>query len=414
MNASSPPTGEAPAPQSSGPVPPERPDPPTPPPRLLILDVLRGVAILGTLAMNIHFFAHWTGEGNRWVEDARTVFVNGSFFSLLALMFGVGLAVQFRAARASGRRWPGRHPWRAVLLLLEGALHVVLVFALDVLMGYAVTALLVIWLLGRSERVRSAVMWTALGVHLVLSTTTTVLMAVLGSRTRELSAREQAVDDAFTALYRDGAYPDQVADRFTNFLATRSEIIFSFPLLVFLFLLGVRLYRAGVFDDSDTGRRFRGRMTLWGFGIGLPLNILASQLFAFEMMARYVFPVVLVLGYIGLTGRLLERVRPNGQVVRSLRSVGRAALSCYILQNVAASWLFYGWGMGLSRYLEDQGTKGLALDAWILGGWLGIALLLVVGSRAWLHRFDRGPLETVGARLVSLVPERRSDPERTP
>lgn len=380
----------------------------TPPPRLLLLDVLRGVAILGTLAMNIIYFDLSSGEGNRWVEDASTVFVNGSFFSLLALMFGVGLAVQFRAARASGRRWPGRHPWRAVLLLLEGALHVVLVFAADVLMGYAVTALLVIWLLGRSERVRSVVMWSALGIHLALMSTMAVLWALPEPGRGERPDRAQDRLDEYEALYLDGPYLDQVADRFTGFFLTRGEAVMAFPMMVFLFLLGVRLYRAGAFDDSAAGRGIRARMVLWGFGLGLPLNILASQFFLLSPMARYVFPIVLILGYIGLTGWLLERVRPTGQVVRSLRAVGRTALTCYILQNVAASWLFYGWGMGLSRFLDDRGVGGLALDAWIFGGWLGITVLLVAGSRLWLHRFDRGPLEAFGARLVALVPERRA------
>ncbi|QVQ51878.1 DUF418 domain-containing protein [Spiractinospora alimapuensis] len=398
------PAGDPTREHGAGPVSPPEPAL-TPPPRLLLLDVLRGVAILGTLAMNIHSFDLSSGEGNQWVHDARIVLVSGSFYSLLALMFGVGLAVQFRSARASGRRWPGKQPWRAVLLLVEGTLHVVLVFALDVLMGYAVAALLVIWLLGRSQRVRTVVMWSAFAIHLALMAFTVVVQALLAPTPREGSA-SPPVDDHFSVLFRDGAYLDQVAYRLTNFLSTRGEVLSTLPMVVFLFLLGVRLYRAGVFDDDDAGRRIRDRMMAWGFGLGLPLNILASQVDPLGQAARYLFPIVLIFGYIGLAGWLLRWARPSGQIIRSLQAVGLTALTCYILQNVLASWLFYGWGAGLGQHLEERGIHGLTLDAYLFGAWLGVSVLLVAGSRLWLRNFRRGPIEAVGARLIDLVPQR--------
>lgn len=397
-------------PPEPAPVPSAQPDTPTPPPRLLLLDVLRGVAILGTLAVNIWIFHPVYSYGSGPLKEFITPLTNGKFLSMLAMMFGVGLAVQFRAAAAYGRKWPGRYRWRQVLLLVEGALHALLLFAWDVLMAYALAGLLVVWLLRKSERVRSVVMWSALAVNTVFYAGMALLTVLIDigwlnvpvqGRTEEARAFHREAD----TLYMEGGYLEQVASRWADFLGTRLEAVLSFPLVVFLFLLGVKLYRAGVFDDDERGRRYRKRMMRWGLGLGLPLCVLGSQIIHLEPLQRYGFAVVLMLGYVGLTGWLLERVSPTGQVVRSLSAVGRAALTCYVLQNLLGSVIFYGWGFGLASYLETRGVDGLALDVWILGAWLVIALVLVSGSRLWLRRFDRGPLETAGARLVSLVPE---------
>ncbi|QRN82001.1 MAG: hypothetical protein JK586_11490, partial [Nocardiopsis sp. BM-2018] len=59
-----------------------RPSPPTPPPRLLLLDVLRGVAILGTLAANIWVFA-MSSDGTGPLKTVLDPLTNGKFFAML-------------------------------------------------------------------------------------------------------------------------------------------------------------------------------------------------------------------------------------------------------------------------------------------------------------------------------------------
>lgn len=374
---------------------------PSPPPRLLLLDVLRGVAILGTFAMNVSLFDQSPHGDDGWAGQLRLLFVSGNFLAMLAMMFGVGLAVQHRAVMASGGRWPGRHPWRAVLLLVEGTLHVLLVFAWDVLMGYALVALVVIWLLGRSERVRSVVMWTALGVHLTIMTAVSAVVLLMPAEDAT-SGRETAErNDPYTEVFVHGSYAEQVAYRAEHFLSTRGEVLITLPMVLFLFLFGVRLYRAGAFDDDAVGRRIRGRLLVWGLGLGLPLNVLA--LYAEVPGGRYVFPMVLTLGYVGLVGWLLDRARGVGPVTVSLRAVGRTALSCYVLQNVLGSWIFYAWGFGLAARADSH--------SWHLAVWAVVSLTLVGGALAWRSRFSHGPLEMVGARVLALIPER---PARAP
>ncbi|MEU0990026.1 DUF418 domain-containing protein [Streptomyces sp. NPDC005953] len=373
--------------------------------RLALLDVLRGVAILGTLLTNVWIF---TAPGAEWgvftqgtaefsldsfpaaVENLLRLLANGRFLALLTILFGVGLAIQYRSAKRRDQPWPGRYRWRALFLFAEGTIHFVFVFAWDVLMGYAVTALLVAWLLTRSATAQSRVMWWAAGIHVSLMVLLTAALVAAESGGGEPVSRE--VRD----LYAHGDYLDQVKFRLDNMLALRLEPVLSFCLLVFLFLLGVRLFRAGAFGADDTGRRIRARLLLWGLGLGVPLSVVASLAEGdYFLLDRYVAGPLSALGYIGLIGLLTDRVQRTGPVLHSLICVGRTALTGYVLQNVLCMFLAYGIGLGLAHRFGETWRPW-----WVIGLWAGICLVLMVGSALWLRRFDTGPLEALQKRAL--------------
>jgi uncharacterized protein len=367
--------------------------------RLALLDVLRGAAILGTLMTNVWIFtapgAEWgilqsgTAEASfgSFPETAESMFrllADGKFLSLLTILFGVGLAIQYASAARRGQPWPGRYRWRALFLFGEGTLHFVLVFAWDVLMGYAVTALLVAWLLTRSERAQRRVMWWAAGVHLALIGLLTVALVL--DDTEDGAVSQEVVD-----LYAHGSYLDQIAFRLENAVVLRMEPVLTFFLLMFLFLLGVRLFRAGAFGADERGRRLRSRMLVWGLGLGLPLNVAVAlggpDLF---LLGRYGAAPLLAVGYIGLIGALVDRARRPGPLTAGLTSVGRTALSGYVLQNVLCVLVSYGIGLGLAERLGDAGRPW-----WVMGLWATVCVVLMAGSTLWLRRFSTGPLEAV-------------------
>ncbi|MFF3767447.1 DUF418 domain-containing protein [Streptomyces sp. NPDC001922] len=371
--------------------------------RLPLLDVLRGTAILGTLMTNVWIFV---GPGAEWgilqngaghagygsvaaaAESLFQLVANGKFLSMLTILFGVGLAIQFDSAARRGQPWPGRYRWRALFLFAEGTVHFVLVFAWDVLMGYAVTALLVARLLARSERTRRRVMWWAAGLHLALMGAFTALLAGAG---RNEDGSGGGVSQRVVDLYAHGSYPDQIAFRLENALALRLEPVLSFGLLVFLFLLGVRLFRAGAFGMDETGRRIRARMLGWGLGLGAPLTVataVGGQ--DFFLLGRYCAAPLMAVGYIGLIGAVVGRVRRPGLLTTGLTSVGRTALSSYVLQNLLSMLLCYGIGLGLAARWGDSGSPW-----WVMGLWAGVCAFLMIGSTLWLRRFSTGPLESV-------------------
>jgi uncharacterized protein len=378
---------------------------PSPPPaaahRLALLDVLRGAAILGTLMTNVWVF---TAPGAEWgvlqggldalsfgsfPEAAEGLFrlvADGKFLALLTILFGVGLAIQYESAARRGQPWPGRYRWRALFLFAEGTVHFVLVFAWDVLMGYAVTALLVAWLLTRSERARRRVMWWAAGLHLTVTGLLTAALATADNDPGSGTVSPRVVD-----LYAHGSWAEQIAFRLENAIALRLEPVFSFFLLVFLFLLGVRLFRAGAFGADGTGRRLRARMLGWGLGLGVPLNAAVALAGAdYLLLGRYCAAPLMAVGYIGLIGAVVDRVRRPGPLTAGLTSVGRMALSGYVLQNVLCVLAAYGIGLGLAA-----GLGAAWRPWWVMGLWAAVSALLLVVSTLWLRRFAHGPLEAV-------------------
>lgn len=353
------------------------------PDRVPALDVLRGVAILGTLASNVWLFSTPGGPAAAFpggldaggaAETVLRTLSNGKFLALLTLLFGVGLEIRYRSAVRRGIPWPGRYPVRAAILFVEGLLHYLLVFEFDVLMGYAVTSLLVAHLVGRGDRVVRAWMW-AVGSGFTL--------AVLGATALLVAAPPSPAAPA--EVVGTGSWPAQVAERVAGFALYRVELLLIVPSATVLFLAGSRLFRAGAFDGG--GSRLRRRLAVVGLGVGVPLNaVTAAAGPDWFLVDRYLVPPLVALGLLGAVTELVARTR-GGVVRRGLAAVGRTALSCYVLQNVLAAALCSDWGLGLATTFAD------ARPWWVVGLWAGISLVLLTAASAWLRRFPRGPLE---------------------
>ncbi|MGP3931140.1 DUF418 domain-containing protein [Nonomuraea sp. KM88] len=352
--------------------------------RIDALDVLRGVAIMGTLGTNIWIFTApggpldmlQLGGGGSAVETFVRFLSNGKFLGLLTLLFGIGLELQYRSAVRKGLAWPGRYLWRSALLLAEGTLHYILIFEFDVLMGYAVTAVIVAYLVGRSERAITGWMIGMGTLHAALAVLATVAL------------QAPATGGGTSPVYTEGSWLDQVGLRLEYAAIFRIELIFIVPMGVVLFLLGARLLRAGLFEDR--GARLRRRLIAVGLGAGVPLNLATSFAGPGWFVAdRYLLAPLVSLGLLGLITTIVLGLRgAPGVVRRGLTNVGRTALSGYVFQNLLAGALCYGWGLGLASRLDAYRPW------WVPVAWAAICLLIMVLSSSWLRRFRRGPLET--------------------
>ncbi|WP_238418945.1 DUF418 domain-containing protein [Gordonia sp. 'Campus'] len=374
--------------------------------RHVALDVLRGIAILGTLATNIWIFTnpeglvgyiqgtnHATGS---WamVEDILQQLAQGKFLGLLTIMFGIGLAIQLRSATRRGRPWPGRYYWRAALLFVDGTINYFLFTEFDVLMGYAVTGLIVAYLLTMRLRRQYIAIVVAIVTH----------VALLGLITWALLAAP--VSSAPGAglspnPYADGSFVDLIAFRAENLLAFRAEVIVILPMSIALFLVGAALLRSGVLEPR--GARLRRRLMVAGLGVALPLDLVVGLGGgdAGLVVGRYGLAPVVALGLLAWVADHYADGRTAGRCGRILAPVGRMALSCYVFQNALAGAICYGWGAGLAQRLD-----GTTLVPVTVGLYLSIAIVLVIVSHAWLRRFDRGPLEWLWHRSYDLIAAR--------
>lgn len=178
--------------------------------------------------------------------------------------------------------------------------------------------------------------------------------------------------------------------RLNHFGFFRAESIAIIPLNVFLFLLGAMFMRTGVFSNDESGRLKRRKLMIAGLGIGIPLNLLLLIPGGImDLWVRYISAPVLTLGYLGIIAYGMEKGIFD-RLFQRFGEIGKMALSCYILQNIIASILFYGWGLGFG---------GRPSSLYILLIWAGICLLLMIFSHLWARFYPLGPVEWLWRKL---------------
>ncbi len=260
-------------------------------------------------------------------------------------------------------------------------------FEFDILMGYAVVSVIVAYLVRLRDRAVDRWIAAMAALH--------VLMVAVGTL-RLIGTDPRADFDGRTTLFTRGSWADQVEARIHDWVAYRTESIFIVPMCVALFLVGVRLLRAGAFEDTPAGARLRRILMIAGLCVAAPLNLLTTYAGpSWFLVNRYLLPPIVALGLLGLITTLalrpLTRAEP-GAMRRGLTAVGRTCLSCYVFQNLVASALCYGWGLGLAASLADLRPW------WTLAAWAGICAISMPLAAGWLRRFDRGPLELLWRR----------------
>ncbi|MEK4246343.1 DUF418 domain-containing protein [Psychrobacillus sp. FSL K6-2684] len=368
--------------------------------RLRLIDILRGFAVLGTLGTNIWIFAYLgdlsyitTANFSEWwvLEDfLRMVvlfIVNGKLLGLLTIMFGVGLEMKYQQAIRKGNAWPGVYIWTLLFLLLEGFIHFTLVMEYDILMSYAITGLIVAFVLKRGDTFIKKIMIGVGSFHAII-----VLLILVGALVGVVNMSLGSYEGA--ALYESGTWLKQVENRLFNFVYYRLEAILIVPMNICLFLLGVFLMRSGVFSKTEKGKSQRKKLFQIGMYIGVPLNLL---IFipggAFDLPVRYLFAPIMSLGYIGLFGILIE-YRKFEWLWSRFEEVGKMSLSCYVSQNLIASIVFYGWGLGLGGKLGSLS---------IITIWLSITLFQFLFAYFCIRTLHTGPLEWMRRKAVAIV-----------
>ncbi|WP_460696904.1 DUF418 domain-containing protein [Nocardia thraciensis] len=361
--------------------------------RLPALDVLRGIAILGTLGTNIWIvtnpeglIGYLQGRGDpagawEWTEKLLQQLAQGKFLGLLTIMFGIGLAIQQRSAVRGRRAWPGSYPVRAGLLFLDGLVNFLFIAEFDVLMGYAVTGAVVAYVLATSERAQRRWLLIAAGIHVAMLT---LIAAAMAFASPSGSSDSQPLDPN---PYADGSFWDLVVFRVEHAGLFRLESLFAFPMSIALFLLGAKLFREGLFEPA--GRPLRRRLMVLGFAIAAPLD-LALGMWDRDLVlfTRYGLAPLVALGILALVAEFYVGRTRTGFAGRRFSEVGRMALSCYILQNLVASSLCYGWGLGLAADVSPGARVPFTVAIY-----LAVCAIMLIFAHVWLRRFDRGPVE---------------------
>lgn len=388
--------------------------------RIVSLDALRGFALLGILVINIWLFAlptvatynptlygDFTGVNYvAWVVSH--VFFERKFVTLFTFMFGAGMVLFLESKERRGQ--PGRklHFSRTFWLLVIGLGHAYLLWYGDILVFYALSGFIVVWVWQWRPLRQFALGAVLFAIPSLLYLLLGVSYLVLPEEGR-LQLEEELLS-AFGAdfspereieIYQSG-WLDQVAHRVPilveyHTLGFVSELFWT---LGGMMLVGMALYKWGVLSNRRS-TRFYKRLLVGGGSVGLALVLIGVWIR--EVVAWETIPVltlafqfnywgapILAVGYIGGI-MLLCRWFRDGRVVNALAAVGRTAFTNYLLQTVVATTIFYGHGLGLFGQVSRIELLGVVVLIWAIQ---------IPASVWWLERFRFGPVEWVWRTLT--------------
>lgn len=374
--------------------------------RIHALDLLRGIAILGILLANIKIFAfpvaselvsYQPATADSWIDAILAVFVTGKFRAMLAILFGVGIYLQYRKRSQILGNWPGGYMKRAAILAGIGLLHGLLIWWGDILFLYSILAFVTCLFASLSPK------WlTCIAIALGLLTVCAgVLFAAL---TPHLAQAGESPGDLFsmftasneTAIHAHGSWLEQLHFRALLFAFSALSVAMLAPMILPLFVLGLLIARQDVLQAPSNHPQWRARCLWIGFGIGLPLNLLAlpafasGRLFEFTIAQEFAFAPWLAIGYLMLGAMWAESGRFR-KVANAIARVGRVALTTYLMQSVLCTFAFYSWGLGLFGKLTMSQSLGVVAGVWTVN---------VVFAWLWLRRFDIGPAEWLWRSLT--------------
>ena len=385
----------------------------TPIHRIVALDVLRGIAVGGILFANVLVFfgiifmpqdlaaALPTAEADRSAALLERIFVEGKFYSVFSLLFGIGFGVQL--ARGGDAALP-RFKRRLRILLAIGAVHAFLIWAGDILMLYALLGMTMPWFARKTDR--DLLRWT-----LILLAIPTALYAVaLGvsmlagappAQAPSASALPPEILAIFEGMGR-GGLKEAMLGNVVQLVGRWMELFTTmrFPKVLGMFVLGLWTVRTGIALAPEAHRPTLVKWLLLGWGIGLPANFIGARVFEHGsylppstmglagVVAQGIGFPLLAIGYAATVAVLVVDGR---RIMNLFAPVGRMALTNYLMQSIICTTLSYGWGFSLWWTVGTSTAMAIAA---------AIFIAQIPLSALWLSRFRFGPVEWVWRRLT--------------
>ena len=406
--------------------------------RIVILDSLRGFAILGILLMNIPSFGLPSPVGhdpsilNEWgTINFKTWFLvdwipEGTQRAIFSMLFGAGilLFIGGKEKRLDGMM-PADYFFRRQLWLIVFSLFdvFVLLWSGDILLDYACLGMIMfafrnlpakklligagfcfIFMLARENRNLYLDKETIHRGELVaaIDTTKTKLTLIqkedLGAMKdfKERSLVESKLKRMEKNIEKNtGSYKSLYEYRTNRYLDELVTYLFLglWDVLLFMFL-GMAFFKMGILTGQAPTKTYLW-MTIIGLGVGLTVSYFRLQQlidakfnwfdytkrvwFSMYELSR-TFRAIGILGFI----MLLYKSRWFKWLFALLRPVGQMAFTNYLMQSLMCGLIFYGVGFGLFGKLQRHEIYYVVGSVW---------LFQIIYSNIWLHYFRFGPME---------------------
>jgi uncharacterized protein len=391
------------------------------PPRLIALDVLRGVAVMGILLMNIASFGlpqaaylNPAAYGGATGADLAAwtfgfVLIDGKMRALFSLLFGAGMVLVIERAEAAGQNGMIVHLRRMVTLLAIGVVHAYLIWAGDILILYAIVGTFALAQVGRSNRgllaiaslllvVQWLLLWSLVGGLGTIRDAGLAPGASVAAVQAWRSIADQLGIPSLMAIGRElatfqGDYAGIFSERLRHASAPLLQLVDAGAETLALMLLGMAAIRSGFLSGRWSASAY-ARTAAITYATGLPLLALLAantirsgfdEVVTVQAATLYAAPlrVVVMIGHVALLLYWVKRA-PDSWLAGRVAAVGRTALSNYLSTSIVMTAIFYGYGLGWFGQLSRAQLYGMVPVAWVA---------MLAWSKPWLDRYRHGPFE---------------------
>jgi uncharacterized protein len=395
--------------------------------RIESLDIVRGVAVLGILLMNV-----WSAASPRQVWDyplaiadlpgapLQTWFLvqvlfEGSQRTLFSMLFGAGaLMIIERLSRGEfANRAKGIFYRRTGWLIVFGLVNAyIFLWPADILYVYGLCGLVLYPLSKLGNRALVLIIALALlipaGMRLLnIADLREAHQSYLTAEGNEpamkpwkdaLEKARPSRDDAefqeSVRIMSEGSFAEIFKKQAISSLILQTVVTLKWFFLDALaaMLLGMVFFRLGILT-LKAPRRYLAIMLIAGYGIGLPLSfwetstMIASDFDPIQetqaMLTYDIGRIAMATGHLSLI--LFFCLAGWGKWVKlRLMAVGRMALTNYLAQSILSAFIFMSFGLGLYGQLYGYYLFVVVAAIW---------LIEIIWSSIWLRHFRFGPVE---------------------
>jgi len=374
--------------------------------RLFAIDLMRGAALLGGLAMLAHAIG---APAIEWLHPSLAnasvaakaswltafVLLDGKVAALFAMLFGLSTLLVIDKAELDGADGFALLRRRLLWLLPFGLASLVLLWPGDRLVLLALAGMVLTRMLAKEpiDLIKWAIgLYAVQWVILIVAATLAAPHGVGVAYTDGL-ARTMVHDVAMNR----GSYGDLLAARTTgSAMALGRHILLNLPATTAFLLLGAAMAKGGFFAGQWQPGAYRGTamraLAVGGvplLGIGIWSLVRGVDPLSATLVQTVAFPFILPMA-VGLAALLM--ITPRTRLTSAVAAAGRLALTNGVVALILFCALFQGFGWGLYGRLDSIGLTSLAALT-------GIATL--IWSPLWLRFAGQGPAERLWRKLYS-------------
>lgn len=365
--------------------------------RIVSIDVLRGLAILGIFLVNMPAFHSpllYIDGAERWSEGwdgilyrFSDVAAQASFYPLFAFLFGFGAVILAIRSEEKGISFPILFTKRLGFLLVLGCIHAFFIWHGDILINYAVFGFAFLFFYKMKGRTLILLGSVCYVLPFAILGSLFLIMGIFDREGMEMTT-DSAMMKQSLEVYQSGTFTEIMTQRALDWYMVNNPFnaIILFLSIFPFFLIGAGVAKQGFLQNINQYKRQLKAILIVSLLLGLPIKIL-------PYVTVYHFGTIFVQDYFGgplftifyITAiALLAEQAGDSLLFRSLSYIGRMSMSNYLFQSIVCTAIFYSYGLGL--YGSVSYTTGFVFL-------LALFCLQMLLSLLWMSLYKYGPIE---------------------